>query len=142
MTRSEPAVDPKRTHRNHKDGRGTKRLAPAVCFAPMVIAIFLASCHRVDAPPASSGARSVQELRAGSAALEQFARDLQAQPAENDFQRFAASPYSCTFVVRESSDAYTFYFGLKPFRGREVIDEGTAYKVSKADMKAVRVSSH
>lgn len=118
------------------------RITPAAWLSPLVIAICLASCKRVDAPPAPPGARSVQELRAGSVALEQFAKDLQAQPPENDFQRFAASPYSYTFVVRESRDSYIFYFGLKPFQGRPVIDEGTAYKVDKADMKAVRVPPH
>ncbi len=79
---------------------------------------------------------------AGHAALEQFAKDLQAQSPEKDFQRFAASPYSYTFVARGSPDSYTFYFGLKPFHGRPVIDEGTACKVDKADMKVVRVAPY
>ena len=64
---------------------------------------------------------------------------LQAQPHENDFQRFASSPDSYTYAVRESGDAYTFYFGLKRFHGERVIDEGTAYKVDKAGMGIVRV---
>lgn len=118
------------------------RAAPAVWLLPMIIAVCLASCKQSDAPHAPAGARSVQELRAGCAALSLFAKDLQAQRQENDFQRFAASPDSYTFVVRESLDSYTFYFGLKPFHGRPVIDEGTAYKVDKADMKIVRVASH
>ena len=108
----------------------------------MVIAACLASCKRLYAPPVPPGARSVQEMRAGCAALEKFAKDLQAQPPANDFQRFAASPYSYTYVVRENSDSYTFYFGLKPYRGRPVIDEGTAYKVVKADMRVMRVAPH
>lgn len=116
------------------------RIAPAVWLIPTVIAVCLSSCKQSDAPPAPPGARSVQELRAGCAALAQFAKDLQAQPSDNDFQRFAASPNSYTFVVREGRDSYTFYFGLKPFHGRPVFDEGTAYKVDKADMKAVRVA--
>jgi hypothetical protein len=115
------------------------RLVPAAWLATMAIAACLASCKRIDDPSLPPNAQSVQELRAGCAALEQFAKDLQVQPAENDFQRFAASPYSYTYVVRESSDSYTFYFGLKPFQGRPVIDEGRAYKVDKADMKVVRI---
>lgn len=115
------------------------RTARMVWFSPMVLAVCLASCKQPDAPPAPPGARSVQELRAGCAALEQFAKDLQAQPPENDFQRFAASPYNYTFVVRENRDSYTFAFAIKPFHGRPVIDEGSAYRVDKADMKVERV---
>lgn len=118
------------------------RVEPVVWLLPIVISVCLASCKQPDAPLAPPGSRSVQELRAGCAALAQFAKDLQAQPPESDFQRFAASPNSYTFVVRESRDSYTFYFGLKPFHGRPVIDEGAAYKVDKADMKAVKVAPH
>ncbi|GLQ87855.1 hypothetical protein GCM10007898_14230 [Dyella flagellata] len=107
----------------------------------MVIGVCLASCKGADAP-APLGARPVQELHAACAALAQFAKDLQAQHPENDFQRFAASPNNYTFVVKESRDSYTFYFGLKPFHGRPVIDEGAVYKVDKADVRAVRVAPH
>lgn len=116
------------------------RIAPAVWLLPMVLAVCLAACKQSEGPPAPLSARSVRELQAGCAALTQFAKDLQAQRPENDFQRFAASPDSYTFVVRESGDAYTFHFSIKPFHGRPVIDDGTAYKVGKADMKAVRVA--
>lgn len=115
------------------------RMGRAACLAPLLIGGCLTSCKRPELPPPPPGARPVQELRADCAALDQFAKDLQAQPAENDFQRFAASPYNYTFVVRESRDSYTFFFGIKPYHGRLVIDEGTAYKVDKANMKVARV---
>lgn len=118
------------------------RIATLLWLSPIAIVMGVTSCHRLDAPPAQAGARPVKELRAGCAALAQFAKDLQAQPPENDFQRFAALPDSYTFVVRESPDSYTFYFGLKSFHGRPVIDEGIAYKVDKDDLKTVRVAPH
>lgn len=127
-------------NRNRRNGVAEIQIAPAVWLIPTVIAICLASCKQSDAPPAPPGARSVQELRAGCVALAQFAKDLQAQPSENKFQRFAASANSYTFIVREGRDSYTFYFGLKPFHGRPVVDEGTAYKVDKANMNVVRVA--
>jgi hypothetical protein len=116
------------------------RKSSATCFSLTLMVMCLASCKPSYVPSAPKGSQPVLELRASCAALKRFAEDLQIQPPRNDFQRFAASPDSYTFVVRESRDAYTFYFGLKPFHGRPVIDEGTAYKVDKADMKVAEVA--
>jgi hypothetical protein len=99
----------------------------------------LTSCSRLHAPPDQPGARQVQELRAGCVALERFAKDLQAQRPENDFQRFAAAPDNYTFQERETDDLFVFTFTIKPFQGRPVLDGVSTYEVAKSDMKIVNV---
>jgi len=100
---------------------------------------YLASCSRSHAPQVQVGARSVKELRAGCVALEQFAKDLQTQRPENDFQRFAAAPYNYTFQARETGNSFVFTFTIMPFHGRPVLDGVSTYEVAKSDMKIVNV---
>ncbi|WP_445145073.1 hypothetical protein [Dyella sp. Tek66A03] len=104
-----------------------------------VALVCLGSCSRTAAPPVQAGVHSVQELRAGCVALEQFAKDLQVQPAENDFQRFAAAPYNYTFQVRETDSSFVFTFTIKPYQGRRVFDGISSYEVGRADMKIVKI---
>lgn len=111
----------------------------AGCTLLALAALGLPSCSKAPPAEGSRRAQSVQELRAGCAALERFAEDLQAQPPENDFQRFAASPYSYTVDVQETATAFVFTFAIKPYRGRLVKDGTSAYEVSKGDMKVVKV---
>ena len=111
----------------------------AGCALLSVVASGLASCSKAPPAEASRPAQSVQELRAGCAVLERFAEDLQTQPPENDFQRFAASPYSYTVGVQETPATFVFTFAIKRYQGRLVKDGTSAYEVSKADMKVVKI---
>jgi len=113
----------------------------AACALLVTTAVSLSSCSKAPLPQASTQARSVQELRASCAALERFAEDLQKQPPENDFQRFAASPYSYTVSVQETASTFVFTFAIKPYQGRLVKDGTSAYEISKSDMKVIKTRS-
>lgn len=113
-----------------------RRILAGIIFS--AVAIGLAACSKAAPSQAAAPAQSVQELRAGCAALERFAEDLQEQRPENDFQRFAASPYNYMVRVQETAGAFVFTFSIKRYQGQLVKDGTSAYEVSKADMSVVK----
>jgi len=133
------AFDSGRTSVEAVRGAAMNRWTLAGCALLAAASLGIASCSKAPSSDGAKRAQSVQELRAGCGALERFAEDLQAQPPENDFQRFAASPYNYTVEVKETAGTFVFTFAIKPYQGRLVKDGTSAYEVSKADMKVTKV---
>jgi hypothetical protein len=101
---------------------------------------YLTACSKTLAPPMTPASRSVQELRAGYAALQQFSQDLGARPVKNDFQKFASSPDNYYVSVQENEGSFVYTFTIKSYQNRPVLDGVLAHEVNKSDLKVARTS--
>jgi len=78
---------------------------------------------------------SADALRARTLAYEAFAARKGGHHADNDFQKFAASPKNYDMLFLENSDAYYFAFRIRRYHGRIPKDGELTFKVDKSSEK-------
>jgi hypothetical protein len=78
---------------------------------------------------------SADALKAGAVAYDAFASKIRDLGAENDFQKFAASPENYDVLFLENDGAYYFAFRIRRYRGRFPLDGGLTFRVDKSSGK-------